>query len=210
MERAMQMKPGNAGFYIWFDTEYSTLDLEKAHLLQVAALITDFDLRRVVPREQDISVAIRLSPGDEVSPWVRENLPGLIKKCLSSNAVDISTADDMLSAYIDSAVGDPADMENDRPVLAGNSVHADWRLAGRFLPRFMGRLNYRHLDVTSFKLEWNRLNPGNDIGKDRKKFIRRYFPEAFLPKSGSHHDAYFDVQASIAELAYYRSHLFSK
>jgi len=204
------MRPENHGFYVWFDTEYSTLDLEKARLLQVAALITDFDLRRVVPREQDISVAVRLSSGDEVSPWVTDNLPGLIKKCLSADAVDITAADDMLCSYIDSVVGGPADLENERPVLAGNSIHADWRLAERFLPRFTGRLNYRHLDVTSFKLEWKRLNPGKDIGKDRKKFIRRHFPEAFLPRSGSHHDAYFDVQASIAELAFYRTNLFSK
>jgi oligoribonuclease len=204
------MKSANADFYVWFDTEYSTLDLESARLLQVAALITDFDLRRVVPREKDISVAIRLAAGDDISPWVRENLPGLVRKCLSPEAVDLSTADDMLSAYVDSVLGGPADLENERPVLAGNSVHADWRLAQKYLPRFMSRLNYRHLDVTAFKLEWKRLNPGKDIGKDRKKFIRRYFPEAYLRKSGSHHDAYFDVQASIAELAFYRRNLFSK
>jgi len=204
------MKTDNSGFYVWFDTEYSTLDLESARLLQVAALITDFDLRRVVPREKDISVAIRLAAGDDISPWVRENLPGLVRKCLSPDAVDLSTADDMLSAYVDSVLGGPADLENERPVLAGNSVHADWWLAQKYLPRFMSRLNYRHLDVTAFKLEWKRLNPGKDIGKDRKKFIRRYFPEAYLRKSGSHHDAYFDVQASIAELAFYRRNLFSK
>jgi len=203
------MKTANAGFYVWFDTEYSTLDLENARLLQLAALITDFDLRRVVPRDKDISVAIRLSAGDDISPWVRENLPGLVKKCLSPEAVDVATADDMLAAYVDSILGDPADLENERPVLAGNSVHADWWLAQRYLPRFMSRLNYRHLDVTAFKLEWKRLNPEKDIGKDEKKFIRRYFPEAYLPRSGSLHDAYFDVQASIAELAFYRSRLFS-
>jgi oligoribonuclease (3'-5' exoribonuclease) len=38
--------------------------------------------------------------------------------------------------------------------------------------------------------------------------IRRYFPEAVLPDSFSRHDAYYDVQASIAELAFYRRHLF--
>ncbi len=200
----------DADFYVWFDTEYSTLDLESARLLQVAALITDFDLRRVVPREKDISVAIRLSAGDEISPWVRENLPGLVKKCFSPDAVDLATADDMLSAYVDSVLGGPADLESERPILAGNSVHADWWLAQRYLPRFMSRLNYRHLDVTAFKLEWYRLNPGKDIGKDRKKFIRRHFPEAYLPRSGSHHDAYFDVQASIAELSFYRNYLFVK
>lgn len=202
------MKSGNNGFYIWFDTEYSTLELDKAQLLQVAALITDRDLRRVVPKEKDISVAIRLT-GD-VSPWVSENLPELVRKCLSADAVNISTADSMLCAYIDSVVGSPSGAERERPLLAGNSVHADWLLARRFLPRFTGRLNYRHLDVTAFKLEWNRLNPGNDIGKDGKKFIRQHFPEAYLPRTVSTHDAYFDVQASIAELAFYRRNLFPK
>lgn len=203
------MKTANAGFYVWFDMEYSTLDLESARLLQVAALITDFDLRRVVPPDKDISVAIRLSAGDDISPWVRENLPGLVKKCLSPEAVDLATADDMLAAYVDSIMGDSAGRENERPVLAGNSVHADWWLAQRYLPRFTSRLNYRHLDVTAFKLEWKRLNPGQEIDKDEKEFIMRYFPEAHLPGSGGHHDAYFDVQASIAELAFYRSRLFS-
>ncbi len=203
------MKSESSGFYVWFDTEYTTLDLESARLLQVAALITDYDLRRVVPREKDVSAAIRLSAADEISPWVMENLPGLVRKCLSPDALDLAAADNLLSAYVDSVLGGPADLESERPVLAGNSVHADWWLAQRYLPRFTSRLNYRHLDVTAFKLEWQRLNPGKDIGKDKKKFIRRYFPEAHLPKSGSHHDAYFDVQASIAELAFYRSRLFS-
>lgn len=203
------MKSEGPNFFVWFDTEYTTLDLESARLLQVAALITDYDLRRVVPREKDISAAIRLSAADEISPWVMENLPGLVRKCLSPDAVDLAEADNMLCAYVDSVLGGPADLESERPVLAGNSVHADWWLAQRYLPRFTSRLNYRHLDVTAFKLEWKRLNPGKDIGKDKKKFIRRYFPEAHLPKSGSHHDAYFDVQASIAELAFYRSRLFS-
>jgi oligoribonuclease (3'-5' exoribonuclease) len=116
----------------------------------------------------------------------------------------------MLSAYVDSVLGSPAELESERPILAGNSIHADWWLAQRYLPRFMSRLNYRHLDVTAFKLEWKRLHPEKDISKDKKKFIRRYFPEAHLPKSGSHHDAYFDVQASIAELAFYRANLFVK
>lgn len=204
------MKTDNSSLYVWFDTEYSTLDLASARLLQVAALITDQDLRRVVPREKDVSVAIRLSARDDVSPWVMENLPGLVKKCLSREAVDLAAADSILSAYVDSVLGGPAELESERPVLAGNSVHADWWLAQRFLPRFMSRLHYRHLDVTSFKLEWKRLNPGVEVDKDKKRFIRRYFPEAHLPRSGSQHDAYFDVQASIAELAYYRANLFSK
>ncbi|MBA4395446.1 MAG: hypothetical protein C0407_17995 [Desulfobacca sp.] len=78
----------------------------------------------------------------------------------------------------------------------------------RFLPRFLGRLHYRHLDVTAFKLEWQRLHPDKEFEKENPEIIRRYFPEAYLTDSGSRHDAYYDLQASIAELAFYRQAFF--
>jgi len=55
--------------YVWFDTEYSDLELETAALLQIAAIATDASLRRVLPREHDVSLAIRLPRGTAVSAW---------------------------------------------------------------------------------------------------------------------------------------------
>ncbi len=166
------MKTDNSGFYVWFDTEYSTLDLESARLLQVAALITDFDLRRVVPREKDISVAIRLAAGDDISPWVRENLPGLVRKCLSPDAVDLSTADDMLSAYVDSVLGGPADLENERRSWL-ESVNADCRLPE--ISQFKSRLNFTGTWMsTRIQAGMETPQPGKDIGRTGKNFIRRY------------------------------------
>jgi len=194
-------------FYVWFDTEYSDLDLEKARLLQVAALITDRSLRRVLPPERDVRMVIRLPEDARLSPWVEQNLPDLALACRSSGAVDISEADARLADYVDTVAGPPAEREALRPVLAGNSVHADWWLVCRFLPRFLNRLHYRHLDVTAFKLEWQRLCPDVEFEKENPDNIRRYFPEASLPEAGSRHDAYYDVHASIAELAFYRHFL---
>ncbi len=204
------MERSGPGLYVWFDTEFTSLDLEKAWLLQVAALITDSGLKRVLPPEKDLSLNIRLAPGMEVSEWVEENLPDLLKKCRSPQAVEISEADRLLAAYVDEAAGPPAEAENSRPVLAGNSVHMDWMIARRFLPLFSERLHYRHLDVTSFKLEWQRLHPGTDLEKDEKKFILRHFPGAVLPAEEARHSAYFDIQASIAELSFYRKNLLRK
>ncbi len=204
------MERNGPGLYVWFDTEFTSLDLEKACLLQVAALITDSDLQRVLPPEKDLSLNIMLAPGMEVSEWVEENLSDLLKKCRSPQAVEISEADRLLAAYVDEAAGSPAEKENGRPVLAGNSVHMDWMLARRFLPLFSGRLHYRHLDVTSFKIEWQRLHPGTDLEKDEKEFILRHFPGAVLTEAEARHSAYFDVQASIAELSFYRKNLLKK
>lgn len=203
------MERNGPGLYVWFDTEFTSLDLEKAWLLQVAALITDSGLQRVLPPEKDLSLNIRLAPGMKVSEWVEENLPDLLKKCRSPQAVEISEADRLLAAYVDEAAGSPAETEKTRPVLAGNSVHMDWVIARRYLPLFSGRLHYRHLDVTSFKLEWQRLHPG-DVEKDEKEFILRNFPGAVLPEAEARHSAYFDVQASIAELSFYRKNLLRK
>ena len=123
-------------FYVWFDTEYSTLELETALLLQVAAMVTDTSLRRVLPQEQDVRLTIRVPAGETLSPWVEQHLPDLVKAIRSSEAVDIKVADEHLAAYLDAAVGSPAEREDQRPVLAGNSIHADWWLIRRFLPRF--------------------------------------------------------------------------
>lgn len=198
----------NAGkFYVWFDTEYSNLELETACLLQVAALITDTSLRRVLPKECDVRLAIRLPDGEMLSPWVEQSLPDLVKACRSPEAVDIDEADMCLAGYVDAAAGLPAEREDQRPVLAGNSVHGDWWLVRRFLPRFLSRLHYRHLDVTAFKLEWKRLHPDTEFEKENPEIIRLHFPEAVLPVSDSRHDAYYDLQSSIAELAFYRCYL---
>ncbi|MBA4392978.1 MAG: hypothetical protein C0407_05450, partial [Desulfobacca sp.] len=64
-------------YYVWFDTEYSDLDLETAQVLQVAVLITDTALQRVLPPEEDVRLAIRLGEGQTLSPWVEEHLPDL-------------------------------------------------------------------------------------------------------------------------------------
>lgn len=195
-------------FYVWFDTEYSNIEVEEALLLQVAALITDSSLRRVVPQEKDIRLIIRVLEDSKISPWVEQNLPGLVRACRSGEAVDVTEADDRLAAYVDTAVGSLGKHGDDRPVLAGNSIHFDWWLIRRFLPHFLSRLHYRHLDVSAFKLEWNLLHPGEKFNKEDPNMIRTYFPEALLTDSGTRHDAYYDLQASIAELAFYRQHLF--
>ena len=194
--------------YVWFDTEYSTLDIEDARLLQVAALITDSRLKRVLPREQDISLIIRIAESESVSPWVEEHLPELVKACRSTEAVGISEADARLAAYVQAALGTLTGCgpgtEKERPVLAGNSVQYDWRLAQRFLPSFFRTLHYRLLDVTALKLEWKRLRRRKTFEKENPADIRQYFPEAVFPEEAGRHDAYYDIQASIAELAFYR------
>lgn len=194
--------------YLWFDTEYSTLDLEKAHLLQVAMVITDHRLERIGGGGADADLFIRLPSDEPVSPWVNETMPEVVARCRSEQALTVDEADRHLSAMIDRTVVVPLGDDKKKPVLAGNSIHADWFLLMKFLPLTRARIHYRHLDVTTLKLQWQDHAGGEKFDKDDVEVVKKYFPGLMLNGNSKAHDAYYDCQASIAELSYYRHHLF--
>ncbi|MBL7077672.1 MAG: hypothetical protein ISS31_09380 [Kiritimatiellae bacterium] len=193
--------------YLWFDTEFTSLDPSQARLLQVALLVTDINLNRLTPPEDDINLCIALEPGAKVSGWVEENLPDLLKQCRSDAAVPIAEADHALATLVDQAVGTAAKDIADRPVLAGNAVHMDLLMARLFLPEFEKRLHYRLLDVSTLKILWNDRNPGQAFDKDTPGVVAAELPEGIAPPPGEAHDAYYDIHASLAEMNYYRTRL---
>jgi len=192
--------------YVWFDTEFTSLDLEEARLLQVAVMLTDRHLRRITPPEADLNFYVHLDAHTPLSPWVKKNIPALIKKCESRSAVPVEELDEKLTAFIDQWCGTPTKTIKKRPVMAGNSVQSDWFLARRFFPTFVSRLHYRLLDVSALKLQWLDLMEGDEFKKDDPKTVKKYFPSADLRRLRQH-DAYFDIIASAAELAFYRENL---
>jgi len=190
--------------YVWFDTEFTSLDLESAHLLQVAMVVTDGELRRRGPPESDVVTAVRLPAAAPVSPWVQQHGGALLAAARADTAPTPATVDDLLCRRLDELAGPASADPAARPILAGNSLHNDWWLARRRLPRFAARLHYRHLDVTAYKLEWlRRGEPEFDKGNAAR--ILEFFPDAG-PAVAAHarHDAHYDTLASIAELAFYR------
>ena len=86
--------------YVWFDTEYSGLELETAHLLQVAAIVTDADLQRIFPREQDLKLYVKLPAAAPVSPWIQENMPDVLRICRSELAMDVAEVDGRLAELV--------------------------------------------------------------------------------------------------------------
>lgn len=195
-----------SGGYIWFDAEFTSLDLDQARLLQVAVIITDTELKRVAPLEADLNLCIRLEEGESVSPWVAENLPALVEKCRSGEAISIEEADRQIAALLDQYSGTPCNEMADRPVLAGNSVHNDWFLMRKFLPLFDSRLHYRLLDVSTIKIQWQDWVEQQPFDKESVEQLNQYFPGGGIDSANAH-DALFDIKASIAELAFYRSNL---
>lgn len=192
--------------YIWFDAEFTSLELDQARLLQVAVIITDTHLRRIAPEEADLNLCIRLEEGEAVSPWVAENLPKLVEQCRTPEAVTLEEADKQIAALLDQYCGTPCDAMADRPVLSGNSVHNDWFLMRKFLPQFGSRLHYRLLDVSTLKIQWQDWKGGEPFDKESVEQLNQYFPGGGI-SSANAHDALFDIKASIAELAFYRAKL---
>ena len=192
--------------YVWFDTEFTSLELDEARLLQVSVMLTDKDLKRLTPPEEDINLYVRLGTDEPLSAWVEKHLAGLVKKCRSNAAVPIEGMDARLTEWIDRWCGTPMKTIQKRPMMAGNSIHNDWILARKFLPTFTDRLHYRLLDVSALKIQWLDLTGGKEFDKEDQALVKQYFPEADLRRLRQH-DAYYDIVASAAELAYYRAHL---
>ncbi len=198
--------PKKSSAYIWFDAEFTSLELDHARLLQVAVIITDSDLRRSAPSAADLNLCIRLEEGEAVSPWVAEHLPRLVQQCRSSEAVSIEEADRQISALLDQYCGASEAEIASRPILAGNSVHNDWFLMRKFLPEFSDRLHYRLLDVSTVKIQWQDWVEQEPFDKEDVGLLNQYFPGGEIDSANAH-DALFDIKASIAELAFYRSQL---
>ncbi len=205
--------------YAWFDTEFTSLDLDEARLIQVALVVSDTDLNPVVPNvppplipsgcieRNGVNVYLPLPRDWEPQPFHLEEMADVLERCRASSTA-LAQADAFLAAWLDACIGPPAESIGARPVMAGNSVHNDWFLARRDMPEFARRLHYRLLDASSFKSEWLAHFGGESpvlLDKDDREALRAVFPSADVMAAA--HDAYYDAQASLAEQAWYRRHL---
>lgn len=174
---------------LWLDMEMSGLDPARERILELATIITDANLEIVA-----LGPELIVHQGAEVlaamDPWNTKHHgeSGLTAK-VAASVVDEAAAEAQTLAFIAAHFG-----ARDRPVLCGNSIHQDRRFIRRYLPGFDARLHYRMIDVSTIK----------ELG-------RRWYPAALAkqPAKAESHRALGDIQESIAELRYYRDHLFA-
>lgn len=201
------MDPIQSRYLVWFDTEYTSLDPEQARLIQVAMIVTDMQGNRIAPPEQDYVTPVRLSPDTRVSEFVAKECPGLVQQARAENAPAVEEVDHVLVARLDTLLGPKPAKIKDRPILAGNTIHADWWFAQRFLPGFLDRLHYRQLDVSTLKILWLDSKSGPEFDKENVDLLRDHLPGWTLPNKARRHDALYDVMASVAELNFYRRNM---
>ena len=130
---------------VWIDCEMTGLDLRADALIEVAALVTDFDLN-VLGAGIDLIVKPPAEALEQMTDFVRtmHETSGLLTEL--DKGLTLGEAEEQVLAYIHEQCG-----QNSRPPLAGNSVATDRAFLSRDMPDLESFLHYRIVDVSSIK-----------------------------------------------------------
>ena len=173
---------------VWIDCEMTGLDISVDELVEVAVVVTDYDL---VPVHPGFTIVINpdKSALDNMGDFVRNmhTESGLIDEI--PNGVSLADAEYAVLEYILKYV--PGVQTTP---LAGNTIGTDRAFLAKYMPRVDGHLHYRSVDVSSIK-----------------ELARHWFPRVYFnaPAKNGGHRALADILESIRELDYYRKAVFT-
>lgn len=172
---------------VWIDCEMTGLDLAVDELVEIAVVITDFELNVLDPGFQIVikpDASALANMGEFVTEMHRSS--GLLDEI--PNGVSLADAEFQTLEYIQRF----APVEGKAP-LAGNTIGTDRMFLAKYMPRVDRWLHYRNVDVSSIK-----------------ELSRRWYPRAYFqaPAKNGGHRALADIRESIRELAYYRAAVF--
>jgi len=163
------------------------LSLTSDALIEVAALVTDFDLM-VLGDGVDVVIKPNEEALAQMIPLVTEmhTSSGLLAELATGTT--LADAQERVLDYVRQWVPDSG-----KAPLGGNTVATDRGFLARDMPELEGLLHYRIIDVSSIK-----------------ELSRRWYPRVYFnsPKKSGGHRALADIRESIAELRYYREAVF--
>jgi oligoribonuclease len=164
------------------------LDIGSDALIEIAALVTDSELR-VLGEGVDVVIHAdepKLAGMVELVRDMHER-SGLTD-AVRASAVTVAEAEQTVLEYVRQFVPDPRSAP-----LAGNSIATDRMFLTRDMPELDGHLHYRMVDVSSIK-----------------ELCRRWYPKVYYakPEKGLAHRALADIEESLRELRYYRATAF--
>lgn len=172
---------------IWIDCEMTGLSLRTDALVEVAALVTDFELT-VLGDGIDVVIKPPAEAIEQMDEFVRDmhTTSGLLDEL--DRGVSLAEAQSLVLDHVREFVPEPR-----KAPLGGNSVATDRGFLARDMPDLEAHLHYRIIDVSSIK-----------------ELSRRWYPRAYFnaPKKAGGHRALADIKESIAELRYYREAVF--
>lgn len=172
---------------VWIDCEMTGLDVSVDQLVEVAVVITDFDLA-IIDAGFNIVINPDQSALDNMGDFVRQmhESSGLLEAI--PDGVPLAEAQDAVLEYIRTFVPTPQ-----YAPLAGNTIGTDRAFLARYMPMVDSHLHYRNVDVSSIK-----------------ELVRRWMPRIYFnaPEKNGGHRALADILESIRELEYYRKAAF--
>jgi oligoribonuclease len=173
---------------VWIDLEMTGLDPASERIVEIAVIVTDGHLERLVEGPDLVIHAPDdvLAQMDDVVVEMHAG-SGLTDEIRASE-LSIGQAEEQVLAFVRRFVPEP----NTAP-LAGNSVHADRAFLRRYMPELEAHLHYRNVDVSTLK-----------------ELVRRWYPDLLetAPAKAGGHRALADIRESIDELRWYRERVF--
>ncbi|MDZ7749503.1 MAG: oligoribonuclease [Halofilum sp. (in: g-proteobacteria)] len=172
---------------IWIDLEMTGLDTQHDEIIEVATVVTDAELE-ILAEGPVLAVHQPAAVLDAMDEWNtrQHGGSGLIDRVRDAGVTYVEAETRTLEFLRQWVPGGTSPM-------CGNSICQDRRFLARLMPELEAFFHYRNLDVSSIK-----------------ELIRRWAPAVLdgVRKDGNHL-ALDDVRDSIAELRYYREHVFS-
>jgi len=172
---------------VWIDCEMTGLDYVSDALIEIACVVTDFDLN---PLGEGVDLVIKppAEAVEQMDEFVRSmhEKSGLITQL--DSGITLEDAEEQVVAYVREHCTDGS-----RPPLAGNTVATDRAFIARDMKNLDAFLHYRIVDVSSIK-----------------ELSRRWYPRTYFaaPEKRGNHRALADILESIEELRYYRAAIF--
>jgi oligoribonuclease len=167
---------------VWIDCEMTGLDLGIDELVEVAAVVTDFDLKPLDPGF-DIVIKPSAAAFAQMGEVVRtmHTASGLIDAM--QHGVTLGDAESQVLDYLERFTS------TGQAPIAGNTIGTDRSFLVKYMPRVDAHLHYRSIDVSSIK-----------------ELVKRWFPRIYYNAPAKHggHRALADILESIRELDYYR------
>jgi oligoribonuclease len=171
---------------VWIDCEMTGLDPMENVLLEIATIITDYDLN-IVARGPELAIRQSERKLQMMDAWNRRTHreSGLLDR-IKEEGVALAEAERQTLNFVKRYC-----YVRTAP-LCGNSIGQDKRFLARYMPQLHDFLHYKVVDVSSIKVlagEW-------------------YGGKYEAPKKKELHRALVDIEESIAELDYYRKTIF--
>lgn len=164
------------------------LDPARHVIVEIATLVTD-DQLEIVAEGPDLVI----NPGTEALTHMDKVVRSMHTKsgllaAIESSTISLEDAGAATLAWLKEHVPEARSVP-----LCGNSIGTDRRFLAAFLPEIEDHLHYRSVDVSTVK-----------------ELARRWYPDAVAaaPAKAGGHRALDDIRESVAELKYYREHVF--